>query len=98
MHLPMLPSLTRVLESIMLRQLRFFIGDPYGSAFYKEAGPGTEKGPSKTECAPSAICPSCTCVECAPSCSAYTYQHDYELDSPLFMVRLRVEMGGRRRK
>ena len=78
-HAPLLPSFTAVLESILQRQVRFFLGDPYGSAFFQTTGPSPNNGPNQNECAPSDLCPNCTCVECAPSCSAYTYQHDYEV-------------------
>jgi meiotically up-regulated gene 157 (Mug157) protein len=37
-HTPKLPKFTQVLEGILLRQLRFFLGDPYGSAFFQTTG------------------------------------------------------------
>ena len=90
-HAPLLPSLAAVLESIVLRQVRFFLGDPYGSAFFRTSGPGADVGPNKNECAPSAACARCNCSACAPACSLYTYQHDFELDSPLFVFLLQYK-------
>jgi meiotically up-regulated gene 157 (Mug157) protein len=84
-----MPNFRSVMESILLRQLRFFIGDPYGSAFFDASGPEKlGKGPNRDECMPTEACPECTCTDCTPACSGYTYQHDYELDSPLFMFLL----------
>jgi len=88
-HAHLLPNVRSVLESIILRQLRFFLGDPYGSAFFRSTGPND--GPNRNECPPTESCPDCICAQCAPACSNYTYQHDFELDSPLFMFLLQYK-------
>lgn len=75
-------SLSQVVESILLRQIRFFMSDNYASAFTNNTGPNLQ------ECAKSVNCPLCNCSQCAPQCGNFTYQHDFELDSPLFMFLL----------
>ena len=41
-HAGVLPNVSAVLQSVITRQVRFFLGDPYGSAFYRSSGPKME--------------------------------------------------------
>ena len=81
----------QVLEAAMARQIRFFLSDPYASAFFEATGPSRHQGPSKSECPPDSKCPTCTCHGCLPACGPWTYQTDFELDSPLFVLLLHHE-------
>ena len=53
---------------------RFFVGDPYASAF--NPLPRDQMGDPSLydECPRTLECRNCTCADCAPSCSAYSYQ------------------------
>lgn len=75
-------ALSAVVESILLRQIRFFMTDNYASAFTNGTGPNFE------ECRRTPSCPQCHCELCSPDCGNYTFQHDFELDAPLFMFLL----------
>lgn len=68
-HSPQLPAFTRVLESTILRQVRFFLSDPYGSAFYISSGPNA--GPNRNECPPSDFCEDCSCTSCSPQVAGH---------------------------
>ena len=81
----------QVLEAAMVRQIRFFLSDPYASAFFETSGPGENQGPSKKACPPDTNCPGCKCHDCLPACGAWTYQTEFELDSPLFVLLLHHE-------
>lgn len=64
------------------RMSRFFVDDVYGSAFNPYAEPQHDKCPKTLRC------PNCTCQGCAPACSTFTYQHNYEMDSYCYVVDL----------
>lgn len=81
----------QVLEAAMARQISFFLSDPYASAFFETTGPTEHEGPSKQACPPDATCPHCRCDGCLPACGPWTYQTDFELDSPFFVLLLHHE-------
>ena len=74
--------------SAVKRMARFFVGDPYASAF--NPLPRDQMGDPSLydECPRTLECRNCTCADCAPSCSAYSYQHNWEMDSFCFVVDL----------
>ncbi|CAE8646306.1 unnamed protein product [Polarella glacialis] len=73
-----------VLASIMKRQVRFMSEDMYASAF-------DPLGPNKEECPRTQSCPNCRCDTCQPACGPFTYQHDFELDAPLFVMKFHYD-------
>ena len=79
---PQFPAVSQVFSAIFSRMARFFVGDPYASAFNMEASRNLD------ECPPTLDCLNCSCVNCAPACGNHTYQHSYEMDSFLFVVDL----------
>lgn len=76
------PHVSAVFSAIFQRMARFFVGDPYASAFNERAQPTYDV------CPPTLDCLNCTCVDCAPACSNHTYKHNYEMDSYCFVVDL----------
>ena len=40
------------------------------------------------QCPTALGCLNCTCADCAPVCSEYSYQHNFELDSFAWVVDL----------
>jgi meiotically up-regulated gene 157 (Mug157) protein len=77
-----------VFVSALKRMSQFFVGDPYASAF--NPLPRDQMGDSSlyNQCPKSLECLDCTCEDCAPTCSSYSYQHNFELDSFCFTVDL----------
>jgi hypothetical protein len=61
------PALATVMEAVILRQVRFFLSDPYASAFYETSLPGWDDGPNKEQCPPTHDCPKCHCSHCTPT-------------------------------
>eukprot|EP00931_Biecheleriopsis_adriatica_P034931 TRINITY_DN20143_c0_g1_i3.p1 TRINITY_DN20143_c0_g1~~TRINITY_DN20143_c0_g1_i3.p1 ORF type:complete len:216 (+),score=40.10 TRINITY_DN20143_c0_g1_i3:141-788(+) len=47
-------AIRKMLESAMYRQVQFFLGDPYASAFFQTHGDGEDDGPNKADCPPVA--------------------------------------------
>ena len=52
-------AVDRTVESILLRQLRFFVSDRYASSFFFQHGVGEEQGPAKAHCPPTVDCMWC---------------------------------------
>mmetsp|Transcript_51887 Transcript_51887/g.112813 ORF Transcript_51887/g.112813 Transcript_51887/m.112813 type:complete len:646 (+) Transcript_51887:212-2149(+) len=81
-------AVRKILEAAMKRQILFILDDPYGSAFFDSHGESEQQGPNKNECPKSENCPTCGCTRCKPACGLYTYQKDFELDSPFYVLLL----------
>ena len=81
-------AVAAVFVGVLKRMARFFVGDPYASAF--NPLPRDQMGDPSLydECPRTLECRNCTCADCAPSCSAYSYQHNWEMDSFCFVVDL----------
>mmetsp|Transcript_1541 Transcript_1541/g.2298 ORF Transcript_1541/g.2298 Transcript_1541/m.2298 type:complete len:553 (+) Transcript_1541:89-1747(+) len=84
-------ALSKVFQGVLRRQVRFLHSDIYGSAFYNRTGYGKSQGPNRDECPPSILCRDCRAKNSTPECGPYTFQKDFELDSPCAVVRLHVE-------
>lgn len=77
-----------VFVNALKRMARYFEGDVYASAF--NPLPRDQMGDSSlySQCPKSLECLNCTCEDCAPTCSSYSYQHNFELDSFCFTIDL----------
>jgi meiotically up-regulated gene 157 (Mug157) protein len=77
-----------VFVGALKRMIAYFVDDVYASAF--NPLPRDQMGDSSlyNQCPKSLECLNCTCQDCAPVCSAYSYQHNFELDSFCFTVDL----------
>ena len=77
-----------VFVNALKRMSQYFVGDTYASAF--NPLPRDQMGDSSlySQCPKSLECLNCTCEDCAPTCSQYSYQHNFELDSFCFTVDL----------
>jgi meiotically up-regulated gene 157 (Mug157) protein len=71
-----------VFIAALKRMSRFFVDDIYASAFNPTPKPNLDECPVTLEC------PECTCADCSPACSEYSYQHNYEMDSICFVMDL----------
>ena len=81
---PTSPSVGRLFAQALRRMVRFFNGDPYASAFNFNASDPSQH----VECPRTLACRNCSCSDCAPACSLFSFQHDWEMDSISFVVDL----------
>ena len=77
-----------VFVSALKRMALYFVGDTYASAFNPLPRDQMDDSSLYSQCPKSLECLNCTCEDCAPTCSSYSYQHNFELDSFCFTVDL----------
>jgi meiotically up-regulated gene 157 (Mug157) protein len=90
-YLP-LAGQSAAVEAVMVGSLRrmatFYNGDAYASAFNPLPRDAMGDSSLYDQCPKSLHCLNCTCEDCAPACSDYSYQHNFELDSFCWVVDL----------